>query len=94
MRVLLKGRSAVPERGFELGARLGTDGLTAGRIASLTGRRPGDNRALRGLDTPWPVTAPGPVLGVIKIAAGEMARVLPERDGHAIRRRFKSAAVG
>jgi thiamine pyrophosphate-dependent acetolactate synthase large subunit-like protein len=34
----------------------------------------------------------GPVLGVIKIAAGEMARVLPERDGHAIRHRFRSAA--
>ena len=37
--------------------------------------------------------APGPVLGVVKVAAGEMARVLPERDGHAIRRRFRSALL-
>jgi thiamine pyrophosphate-dependent acetolactate synthase large subunit-like protein len=38
--------------------------------------------------------ATAPVLGVIKCAPGEMARVLPERDGHAIRRRFREAAIG
>ena len=36
---------------------------------------------------------PGPVLGVVKVAAGEMARVLPERDGHAIRRRFRDTLL-
>lgn len=30
----------------------------------------------------------GPVLGVIKTGSGELPRVLPERDGHAIRNRF------
>ena len=33
----------------------------------------------------------GPVLGVIKAGSGELPRVLPERDGHAIRNRFKTA---
>ena len=33
----------------------------------------------------------GPTLGVIKTDSGELARVLPERDGHAIRSRFKNA---
>jgi thiamine pyrophosphate-dependent acetolactate synthase large subunit-like protein len=40
------------------------------------------------------VSAPGPVLGVIKVASGEMPRVLPERDGHAIRRRFRDNLLG
>jgi thiamine pyrophosphate-dependent acetolactate synthase large subunit-like protein len=40
------------------------------------------------------VGAPGPVLGVIKVAPGEMPRVLPERDGHAIRRRFRTNLLG
>jgi thiamine pyrophosphate-dependent acetolactate synthase large subunit-like protein len=34
----------------------------------------------------------GPVLGVIKTGADELPRVLPERDGHAIKHRFKMAA--
>jgi hypothetical protein len=38
--------------------------------------------------------APGPVLGVIKTAAADVPRVLPERDGHAIRTRFRGAVVG
>jgi len=38
--------------------------------------------------------APGPVLAVIKTAAGEVARVLPERDGHAIRARFRGHLAG
>ncbi len=38
--------------------------------------------------------APGPVLAVIKTTAGDVARVLPERDGHAIRTRFRNAVVG
>lgn len=33
----------------------------------------------------------GPVLAVLKTRAGELPRVLPERDGHAIRLRFKAA---
>lgn len=33
----------------------------------------------------------GPVLGVIKTAAGELPRVLPERDGDIIRNTFKTA---
>jgi len=37
---------------------------------------------------------PGPVLGVLKIASTEEPRVLPERDGHAIRNRFKRAVLG
>lgn len=37
--------------------------------------------------------ATAPVLGVIKCAPGEMPRVLPERDGHAIRRRFRDAVL-
>jgi thiamine pyrophosphate-dependent acetolactate synthase large subunit-like protein len=35
--------------------------------------------------------APGPVLAVFKIVAAPAPRILPERDGHAIRRRFRSA---
>jgi thiamine pyrophosphate-dependent acetolactate synthase large subunit-like protein len=38
--------------------------------------------------------APGPVLGVIKAAAADVPRVLPERDGHVIRTRFRRAVVG
>jgi thiamine pyrophosphate-dependent acetolactate synthase large subunit-like protein len=37
--------------------------------------------------------APGPVLGVLKTAAAEVPRVLPERDGHAIRTRFRRAVL-
>ena len=37
------------------------------------------------------LTRAGPLLGVIKTAAGEVPRVLPVRDGHAIRMRFKAA---
>ena len=33
----------------------------------------------------------GPVLGVIKTTSDELPRVLPERDGHIIRSRFKTA---
>ncbi len=33
----------------------------------------------------------GPVLAVLKTHAGDLPRVLPERDGHAIRHRFKAA---
>jgi len=35
----------------------------------------------------------GPVLGVIKTGLGELPRVLPERDGHAIRNRFVTATA-
>jgi thiamine pyrophosphate-dependent acetolactate synthase large subunit-like protein len=38
--------------------------------------------------------APGPVLGVIKTAAADVPRVLPERNGHALRTRFRGAVVG
>lgn len=38
--------------------------------------------------------ATGPVLGVIKTVAAEVPRVLPLRDGHAIRTRFRSSVVG
>lgn len=38
--------------------------------------------------------APGPVLAVIKTASGEVARVLPERDGHVIRARFRKDVMG
>jgi hypothetical protein len=38
--------------------------------------------------------APGPVLGVIKTAAADGPRVLPKRDGHAIRMRFRQAILG
>jgi thiamine pyrophosphate-dependent acetolactate synthase large subunit-like protein len=37
---------------------------------------------------------PGPVLGVIKTAAAEVPRVLPERDGHVLRTRFRNAVLG
>ncbi len=40
------------------------------------------------------INAAGPTLGVIKTTAGALARVLPERDGHAIRNRFKAAISG
>jgi thiamine pyrophosphate-dependent acetolactate synthase large subunit-like protein len=33
----------------------------------------------------------GPVLAVLKTSAKDLPRVLPERDGHAIRNRFKKA---
>ena len=33
----------------------------------------------------------GPVLAVLKTGAKDLPRVLPERDGHAIRQRFKAA---
>lgn len=35
--------------------------------------------------------ASGPVLAVVKVGASDAPRVLPERDGHVIRRRFKAA---
>ncbi len=35
----------------------------------------------------------GPVLGVIKSGPGDLPRVLPERDGHAIRNRFITATA-
>ncbi|MCW5622887.1 MAG: aldehyde dehydrogenase, partial [Burkholderiales bacterium] len=38
--------------------------------------------------------ASGPVLGVIKTAAADVPRVLPIRDGHAIRTRFRASVVG
>ncbi len=38
--------------------------------------------------------AEGPVLGVIKANAGEHERVLPSRDGHFLRQRFKQAVGG
>jgi thiamine pyrophosphate-dependent acetolactate synthase large subunit-like protein len=34
--------------------------------------------------------SPGPVFASIRVAAGEPARALPERDGHALRTRFKA----
>jgi len=37
--------------------------------------------------------APGPVLAVLKISRDAVARVLPERDGHAIRQRFRHALL-
>jgi thiamine pyrophosphate-dependent acetolactate synthase large subunit-like protein len=36
----------------------------------------------------------GPVLAVLKTRAGELPRVLPERDGHAIRLKFQQALAG
>ncbi len=36
----------------------------------------------------------GPVLGVVKTSSAELPRVLPERDGHIIRNRFKTALAG
>lgn len=35
----------------------------------------------------------GPVLSVLKVAAGEQVRVLPERDGHRLRLRFRDAML-
>ncbi len=35
----------------------------------------------------------GPVLGVVKTGSAELPRVLPERDGHAIRNRFIEATA-
>lgn len=58
--------------------------------AVVTVRTPEEVGGLRDLL----LRAPGPVLGVIKTAAADMPRVLPERDGHAIRRRFREAVVG
>ena len=40
------------------------------------------------------LTDKGPVLAVLKTNAKELPRVLPERDGHAIRLRFKAALAG
>jgi thiamine pyrophosphate-dependent acetolactate synthase large subunit-like protein len=40
------------------------------------------------------LSKPGPVLGVIKTTSGEVPRVLPERDGHAIRTRFRNSLLG
>ncbi len=37
--------------------------------------------------------APGPVIAVIKISRQPVPRVLPERDGHAIRQRFRAALL-
>ena len=37
--------------------------------------------------------AAGPVIAVIKISRAPVPRVLPERDGHAIRQRFRSALL-
>ncbi|MET4807150.1 thiamine pyrophosphate-dependent enzyme [Limibacillus sp. MBR-115] len=35
----------------------------------------------------------GPVMAVLKVAAGEQARVLPERDGATLRLRFRAAVM-
>jgi thiamine pyrophosphate-dependent acetolactate synthase large subunit-like protein len=35
----------------------------------------------------------GPVLAVLKTSAKDLPRVLPDRDGHAIRQRFKTAVT-
>jgi thiamine pyrophosphate-dependent acetolactate synthase large subunit-like protein len=57
---------------------------------AMTVRKPEELGGLRELL----LRAPGPVLGVIKTAAADVPRVLPERDGHAIRTRFRGAVVG
>lgn len=73
---------------------LGTDlravAIACGFRDAVTIRRGEDLPALRGML----LRAPGPVLGVIKTASAEVPRVLPERDGHAIRSRFRSALLG
>ena len=56
----------------------------------MTVRKPEELGGLRELL----LRAPGPVLGIIKTAAADVPRVLPERDGHAIRTRFRGAVVG
>jgi len=40
------------------------------------------------------LSAAGPVLAVIKTSAAEVPRCLPERDGHAIRTRFRASLLG
>jgi thiamine pyrophosphate-dependent acetolactate synthase large subunit-like protein len=57
---------------------------------AMTVRTPEELGGLRDLL----LRAPGPVLGVIKTAAADVPRVLPERDGHALRTRFRGAVVG
>jgi hypothetical protein len=57
---------------------------------AMTARTPEELGGLRELL----LRTPGPVLGVIKTAAADGPRVLPERDGHAIRTRFRGAIVG
>ena len=71
--------------------RLGTDlaavALASGFAATATARQDEDLAAAIAMLR----RAPGPVLAVLKISRAPVPRVLPERDGHAIRQRFRSA---
>jgi thiamine pyrophosphate-dependent acetolactate synthase large subunit-like protein len=61
--------------------------LACGFRQVLTAHKRDDIAALKDMM----LSAQGPVLGVIKVSPGELARVLPERNGHAIRNTFKQA---
>lgn len=64
--------------------------LACGFRKVLTARKPEELPDVRQLL----LEEKGPVLVVLKTRAGELPRVLPERDGHAIRLRFKQALAG
>lgn len=72
-----------------LGADLRAVAIACGFRDAVTIRRGEELPGLREML----LRAPGPVLGVIKTASAEVPRFLPERDGHAIRSRFRSALL-
>jgi thiamine pyrophosphate-dependent acetolactate synthase large subunit-like protein len=64
--------------------------LACGFRKVFTARKPEELAEIRQLM----LEEKGPVLAVLKTRAGELPRVLPERDGHAIRLKFKQALAG
>lgn len=80
------GQASHTRHGIDLAAVA----LASGFKQACTVRQAGEVGALRELL----LTGAGPLLAVIKVAGGEMPRFLPEKDGHAIRTRFRKAVVG
>ncbi len=68
---------------------LATVALACGFRQVATAHKQQDLAALKHLV----LEATGPVLGVMKSDRDELPRVLPERDGHIIRNRFKTTAT-
>ncbi len=72
-----------------LGTDLAAVALASGFAAAMTA---GDESELEGA-VDLLRHADGPVLAVLKIGRDPVPRVLPERDGHAIRQRFRHALL-
>lgn len=70
-----------------LGTDLAAVALASGFVAAATARQDEELATAMAMLR----RGPGPVLAVLKISREPVPRVLPVRDGHAIRQRFRSA---